>query len=74
MIIETDRLEQDMEAGTTFLDCFMKTNRRRTEIAIGVYTIQVLSGIYLVGYSNYFFTRMPPFSIPCARFVRDTHF
>ncbi|KAK2782727.1 hypothetical protein FQN52_000757 [Onygenales sp. PD_12] len=56
MIIETDRLEQEMEAGTTFRDCFNKSNRRRTEIAVGVYTIQVLSGIYLIGYSNYFFT------------------
>ena len=49
MIIETDRLEQEMDAGTTFLDIFNKINRRRTEIATGVYTIQVLSGIYLIG-------------------------
>lgn len=57
MIIETDRLEQEMEAGTNIWDCFSKLNIRRTEISIGVYTIQVLSGIYLIGYSNYFFTR-----------------
>lgn len=57
MIIETDRLEQHMQAGTTLLDCFKSVNVRRTEIAVGVYAIQVLSGIYLVGYSNYFFTR-----------------
>ncbi|DAA79096.1 TPA_exp: putative MFS alpha-glucoside transporter [Trichophyton benhamiae CBS 112371] len=56
MIVETDRLEQRMEAGTTLLDCFKSVNARRTEIAVGVYAIQVLSGIYLVGYSNYFFT------------------
>ena len=56
MIIETDRLEHELEAGTTYLDCFKKINRRRTEIAVGVYTIQVLSGIYLVGYATYFFT------------------
>lgn len=57
MIIETDRLEQAMEAGTSYWDCFRKVNIRRTEIAVGVYTSQVLSGIYLIGYSNYFFTR-----------------
>ena len=51
MIIETDRLEQQMEAGTTYRDCFKKINLRRTEIATGVYCIQVLSGIYLVGYA-----------------------
>ncbi|OJD14228.1 hypothetical protein AJ78_05414 [Emergomyces pasteurianus Ep9510] len=56
MIIETDRLEQQMEAGTNFGDCFKKSNFRRTQIAIGVYSIQVFSGIYLIGYSNYFFT------------------
>ncbi|EER36390.1 maltose permease [Histoplasma capsulatum H143] len=56
MIIETDRLEQQMEAGTTFRDCFKKSNLRRTHIAIGVYIIQILSGVYLIGFSNYFFT------------------
>ena len=50
MIIETDRLEQEMEAGSTYRDIFRKINIRRTEIATGVYAIQVLSGIYLIGY------------------------
>jgi len=58
MIIETDRLERAMEAGSTYWDCFKKINRRRTEIACGVYSIQVLSGIYMVGYATYFFQRM----------------
>ena len=56
MIIETDRLEQELENGTTYYDCFRKINLRRTEIATGVYCIQVVSGIYLVGYTTYFFT------------------
>jgi MFS transporter, SP family, general alpha glucoside:H+ symporter len=55
VIIETDRLEHELEAGSTYLDCFKKINIRRTEISVGVYTIQVLSGIYLVGYTTYFF-------------------
>jgi MFS transporter, SP family, general alpha glucoside:H+ symporter len=57
MIIETDKLEFEMETGTTYWDCFKKINLRRTEVSIGVYTIQVLSGIYLVGYATYFFQR-----------------
>jgi hypothetical protein len=57
MIIETDRIEYEMEVGSTYLDCFKKINRRRTEIAVGVYAIQVPSGIYLVGYATYFFER-----------------
>ncbi|KAK3064763.1 hypothetical protein LTS18_004211 [Coniosporium uncinatum] len=55
VIVETDRLEQAMEAGSTYLDCFHKVNRRRTEISVGVYCTQVLSGIYLVNYATYFF-------------------
>ncbi len=56
MPVQTDRLEQELEAGTTYFDCFQRINRRRTEIAMGVYSIQVISGIYLVGYATYFFT------------------
>ncbi|TAQ85014.1 hypothetical protein B7494_g6662 [Chlorociboria aeruginascens] len=55
MIIETDKLEHEMETGTSYWDCFKKINLRRTEISVGVYTIQVFSGIYLVGYATYFF-------------------
>lgn len=61
-IIETDRLEQELDSGSTYRDCFSSTNLRRTEIAIGVYSIQVISGTYLVGYAIYFFelAGLPP--------------
>jgi hypothetical protein len=66
MIIETDRLEVEMETGTTYWDCFKKVNLRRTEISVGVYTIQVFSGIYLVGYATYFFQRkFSPWDMQC---------
>ena len=55
VIIETDRLEQELEAGSTYADCFKGVNLRRTEIATGVYCTQVLSGIYLINYGTYFF-------------------
>ncbi|KAK7920757.1 hypothetical protein PG985_008779 [Apiospora marii] len=55
VITETDRLEQEIEAGSTYRDCFRSVNARRTEISIGVYSIQVLSGIYLINYGTYFF-------------------
>lgn len=55
MIVETDRLEHELESGSTYLDCFKKINIRRTEIAVGVYTIQNLSGIYMLGYTTLFF-------------------
>ena len=54
-IIETDRLEQELETGSSYWDCFRGVNLRRTEISIGVYCTQVLSGIYLINYGTYFF-------------------
>lgn len=55
VIAETDRLELEMEAGSTYLDTIKGINLRRTEIASGVYCTQVLSGIYLINYGTYFF-------------------
>jgi MFS transporter, SP family, general alpha glucoside:H+ symporter len=55
MIEETDRLEMEIEAGSTYWDCFRGVNLRRTEISCGVYCTQVLSGIYLINYGTYFF-------------------
>ncbi|KAI0846609.1 putative maltose permease [Daldinia vernicosa] len=55
VIAETDRLELEMEAGSTYLDTIKGINLRRTEISTGVYTTQVLSGIYLINYGTYFF-------------------
>ncbi|KAK1596975.1 alpha glucoside transporter [Colletotrichum navitas] len=54
-IVETDRLEQELEAGSTYEDCLKGVNFRRTEISVGVYCTQVLSGIYLINYGTYFF-------------------
>lgn len=55
-IVETDRFERELETGSTYWDCFKGSNLRRTEISVGVYCIQVLSGIYLINYGTYFFT------------------
>ena len=57
MIIKTDRIEQEMESGSSYRDIFTKVNIRRTEICTGVYTVQVFTGIYLIGYGVYFFQR-----------------
>lgn len=54
-IVETNRLEVELEAGSTYRDCFRRVNLRRTEISSGVYCAQVLSGIYLINYGTYFF-------------------
>jgi len=69
MMIETDALEYEMETGTTYWDVFNKVNIRRTEIAVAVYTTQVFSGIYLVGYAAYFFSR----KLSCVYCVDDAY-
>ncbi|RDL39429.1 putative maltose permease [Venustampulla echinocandica] len=55
MIEETDLLEKELEATTTYLDCFRGVNLKRTEISVMVYLIQVIGGNPLIGYANYFF-------------------
>jgi MFS transporter, SP family, general alpha glucoside:H+ symporter len=54
-IIETDGLEQALEAGGSYWDPFQGSNLRRTEISIGVYCTQVLSSISLMNYGTYCF-------------------
>jgi hypothetical protein len=55
MIEQTDLLEQELEATTTYLDCLKGENLRRTEISVMVYLIQVIAGNPLIGYANFFF-------------------
>lgn len=55
LIEETDLLEREYEASTTYLDCFKGSNLRRTEICTMVYLIQVIGGNPLIGYATFFF-------------------
>lgn len=55
MIEQTDLLEQELEATTTYFDCFRGVNLKRTEISVMVYLIQVIGGNPLIGYANFFF-------------------
>ncbi|WDK14632.1 sugar porter family MFS transporter [Colletotrichum graminicola] len=54
-IIETDRLEQAHQTGTSYWDCFRGVERRRTEIACVAFAGQVLSGSTFAYNSVYFF-------------------
>lgn len=55
MIEQTDLLEQELDATTTYWECFKGANLPRTEISIMVYLIQVIGGNPLIGYANFFF-------------------
>jgi MFS transporter, SP family, general alpha glucoside:H+ symporter len=49
MMVHTNELEKQVEAGTTYLQCFTGTNLRRTEIVMMTFAMQLLSGENLIG-------------------------
>ncbi|GMM35181.1 hypothetical protein DASC09_025060 [Saccharomycopsis crataegensis] len=56
LVIETDKLEQEMNQTTSYMDIFKGSNLRRTEICTVVYVVQVLCGVpFVMNYSTYFF-------------------
>lgn len=55
MMVHTNNIEKEMEAGTSYLDCFRGTNLRRTEIACVVFAGQVLAGSQFAYSGTYFF-------------------
>lgn len=55
MMAHTNALEKAHSAGTSYSDCFKKTDLRRTEIVCFVWAIQALCGSALMGYSTYFY-------------------
>ena len=57
-IIYTNNLEQQLQVGTSYWDCFKGTELRRTEIACVVFAGQILSGIAFAYNSSYFFSQM----------------
>lgn len=46
----TNEFEKSVSAGTSYKDCFRGVDRRRTEIACGVWMIQNLCGSAFMGY------------------------
>ena len=49
MMVHTNELEKEINAGTTYFDCFKGVDRRRTEVACGVWMCQNLCGSGLMG-------------------------
>ncbi|KAJ7637417.1 putative alpha-glucoside transport-related protein [Mycena rosella] len=54
-MIHTTALEREMQAGTSYIQCFSGIDLRRTEIAMMVFALQLLSGENLVGQGVQFF-------------------
>ncbi|KAF2157663.1 sugar transporter [Myriangium duriaei CBS 260.36] len=55
MMQHTDLLEKTHSSGTSYFDCFKKTDLRRTELACMTWMVQILCGGNFMGYSTYFF-------------------
>lgn len=57
-IIYTNNLEQQLQVGTSYFDCFKGFELRRTEIACLVFAGQILCGICFAYNSSYFFSQI----------------
>lgn len=54
-LVETDAIEKELVAGTTYIECFKGTNLRRTEIATVTWVMQQMCGPVLQTYATYFY-------------------
>jgi SP family general alpha glucoside:H+ symporter-like MFS transporter len=57
MIEHTNEMEKIAKEGTTYMDCFKGVDLRRTEIVVGIWSCQCLSGQNIMGYYSYFLTQ-----------------
>jgi SP family general alpha glucoside:H+ symporter-like MFS transporter len=57
MMVQTNELEKEMTAGTSYLDCFKGVDLRRTEVVCLLWAAQNMCGAGLMGYSTYFYTQ-----------------
>ncbi|TKX23137.1 general alpha-glucoside permease-like protein 1 [Elsinoe australis] len=55
MMEHTNMLEKAHSTGTSYLDCFKKTDLRRTETVCVTWAIQTMCGGSIMGYSTYFY-------------------
>lgn len=55
MMIHTNEMEKEQQAGTSYADLFKGVNLRRTEIVCCVWMVQSWSGASFMGYSTYFY-------------------
>ncbi|KAF5859969.1 hypothetical protein ETB97_002166 [Aspergillus alliaceus] len=55
MMIHTNEIEREIEAGSSYWDCFRGSNLRRTEISCMSFTGQVLAGSQFAYTGTYFF-------------------
>ncbi|SCO87801.1 probable maltose permease (MalP) [Fusarium oxysporum] len=55
MMVHTNEMEKEAQAGTSYFDLFKGVSLRRTEIVCVTWMIQTLCGATFMGYSTYFY-------------------
>ncbi|KKY39786.1 putative maltose permease mal31 [Diaporthe ampelina] len=55
LMVRTNELEKEERAGTSYVDCFRGTNRRRTEIAVMCFVSQITNGGALCYTGTFFY-------------------
>lgn len=74
LMIETNKLEKDIDKNVSWLACFTGTDLWRTEVAAVSWGIQISSGFVIQGYATYVSTGLPPFNPPPPSATRNnTH-
>ncbi|KAF4995634.1 hypothetical protein FGRMN_5026 [Fusarium graminum] len=57
MIVHTNKIENELNSGSSYLDCFKGVNLRRTEIVSFVFVAQNTTGVGIGGTPTYFFVQ-----------------
>lgn len=57
MIVHTNKIEEEISTGSSYLDCFKGINLRRTEICCLVFVAQNTTGVAIGGTPTYFFVQ-----------------
>jgi SP family general alpha glucoside:H+ symporter-like MFS transporter len=55
MMVHTNAMEKEIQAGTSYSDLFKGVNLRRTEIVCCVWVVQTFCGASFMGWSTYFY-------------------
>lgn len=55
MMVHTNEMEKAISEGTSYKDCFKRTDLRRTEICAMVWFVQAFCGASFMGFSTYFY-------------------
>ena len=55
MIVHTNELEKSTSEGTSYIDCFKRTDLRRTEICCITWFVQTFCGASFMAFSTYFY-------------------